>query len=61
MRPKGSTKECVLFGDLINHPDQLTACDNSTLLTEKQDLLDRWTHFRAQLNVHTDVNPNLAD
>ena len=48
--------------DRSGHPDQLLASDNSNLLTEKQDLLDRWTqHFRALLNVHTDVTPNLAD
>ena len=50
-----------IWGSQANHPDQLLASDNSTLLTEKQDLLDRWTHFRALLNVHTDVSPNLAD
>ena len=52
----------AIWGPRVNHPDQLLASDNSTLLTEKQDLLDRWTqHFRALLNVHTDINPNQAD
>ena len=63
MTPNDSTTVCMLFwGPRVNHPDQLLASGNSTLLTEKQDLLDRWTqHFRALLNVHTDVNPNQAD
>ena len=30
----------VIWGPRVNHPDQLLASDNSTLLTEKQDLLD---------------------
>ena len=41
----------AVWGPRISHPDQLLACNQSTLLTEKQDLLNRWTeHFSKLLN-----------
>ena len=46
----------------VNHPEQLLASDNSTLLTEKQDLLDiRTQHFRTVLKIHSVVNKNVTD
>lgn len=41
----------AVWGPFVSHPDQLLASDNTTLLTEKQDLLTRWNeHFRTLLN-----------
>ena len=45
------------YGPKVSYPDQLLALDNITLLTEKKDLLTRWTeHFNTLLNEVSDVN-----
>ena len=41
----------AVWGPRISHPDQLLASNQTTLLTEKKDLLSRWTeHFSKLLN-----------
>jgi hypothetical protein len=39
----------AVWGPRISHPDQLLACNQTTLLTEKQDLLNRWTEHLSKL------------
>lgn len=39
------------WGSCVSHPDQLIASNNTTLLSERKDLLTRWTeHFSKLLN-----------
>ena len=52
----------TVWGPRVNHPDQLLASDNTTLLSDKHDILNRWTeHFSELLNVNTAVNPNITE
>ena len=47
----------AVWGPRISHPDQLLACNQTTLLTEKQDLLNRWTeHFSKLLNEAPEID-----
>ena len=39
----------AIWGSRVSHPDQLLASDSVTLLTEKQDLLARWTEHFSKL------------
>ena len=52
----------AVWGPKLCFPDQLLATDGRTLITNKQDLLDRWTtHFRTLLNDVTDVDTEIAN
>ena len=47
----------AVWGPRVNYPDQLLSSDNQTLLTEKKDLLTRWTeHFNTLLNERNEVD-----
>lgn len=47
----------AVWGPNVSHPDQLLASDNSTLLTDKGELLKRWTeHFKTLLNETPDID-----
>ena len=52
----------TVWGPRVSHPDQLLASDGTTLLTEKQDLLARWTeHFSKLLNETPDIDVNIIE
>lgn len=45
----------AVWGPNVSHPDQLLASDNSTLLTDKCELLKRW-YFKTLLNKMSDID-----
>jgi hypothetical protein len=52
----------AVWGPRVSHPDQLLASDNSTLLTEKNELLQRWTeHFRSLLNGMPNIDKHAVE
>ncbi len=52
----------AIWGPRVSHPDQLLASDSVTLLTEKQDLLARWTeHFSKLLNETPDIDKDAIE
>lgn len=52
----------AVWGPRTSYPDQLLASDNQTLLTEKKDLLARWTeHFNTLLNEKNEVDQAVTD
>ena len=61
--PKGFYQSMrAVWGPRVNHPDQLLALDNKTLLTEKSDLLARWKdHFSTLLNEPSTVDQHVVD
>lgn len=47
----------AIWGPRTSHPDQLLASNNTTLLTEKKDLLIRWSeHFKKLLNETPEID-----
>jgi len=51
----------AVWGPRVNHPDQLYDKDNHTLLTQRDDLVQRWTgHFRTLLNETGNVGPDIT-
>ena len=51
----------AVWGPRVNYPDQLLSSDNQTLLSEKKDLLSRWTeHFNSLLNESNEVPPDVT-
>ena len=52
----------AVWGPRVNHPDQLIDSDNHTLLTQRDDLMKRWTeHFRTLLNETGNVEPDITN
>jgi len=51
----------AVWGLRVNHPDQLYDKGNHTLLTQRDDLMQRWTeHFRTLLNETGNVDPDIT-
>jgi len=51
----------AVWGPRVNHPDQLIDKDSHTLLTPRDDLMQRWTeHFRTLLNETGNVDPDIT-
>ena len=51
-----------VFGPQVSGTSPVMADDGTTLLTEKNDILNRWkTHFESVLNSSSDVNNSILD
>jgi len=51
----------AVWGPRVNHPDQLFKKNSHTLLTQRDDLMQRWTeHSQTLLNETGNVDPDIT-